>query len=84
VLLAQAYRGAEANLVTPFEYTGLVWGTVWGYALWGEVPGSASLAGGALIVAAGLYLVSTGPRAPPATQGTDALADRGRAVRARF
>ncbi len=84
VLLAQAYRGAEANLVTPFEYTGLVWGTVWGYALWGEVPGPASLAGGALIVAAGLYLVSTGPRAPPAAQGTDALADQGRAVRARF
>jgi drug/metabolite transporter (DMT)-like permease len=84
VLLAQAYRGAEANLVAPFEYTGLVWGTVWGYALWGEVPGSASLAGGALIVAAGLYLVSTGPRAPPAAQGTDALADRGRAFRARL
>jgi drug/metabolite transporter (DMT)-like permease len=83
VLLAQAYRGAEANLVTPFEYTGLVWGTVWGYALWGEVPGSASLAGGALIVAAGLYLISTGPRAPPAAQCTDAPADRGRAFRAR-
>jgi drug/metabolite transporter (DMT)-like permease len=84
VLLTQAYRGAEANLVAPFEYTGLVWATLWGYALWGEVPGPASLAGGALIVAAGLYLVSTGPRAPPTAQGTDTLADRGRAVRARF
>ena len=82
VLLTQAYRRAEANLVAPFEYTGLVWATLWGYALWGEVPGPASLAGGALIVAAGLYLVSTGPRARPVAQGTDALADRGRAVRA--
>ena len=84
MLLTQAYRGAEANLVAPFKYTGLLWATLWGYALWGEVPGAASLAGGALIVAAGLYLVSTGPRAPPAAQGTDALADQGRAVKARF
>jgi drug/metabolite transporter (DMT)-like permease len=83
VLLTQAYRGAEANLVAPFEYTGLVWATLWGYALWGEVPGAASLAGGALIVAAGLYLVSTGPREPHATQSTDTLADRGQVVRAR-
>ncbi len=50
---------------------------------WGEVPGAASLAGGALIVAAGLYLVSTGPREPHATQSTDTLADRGQVVRAR-
>ena len=64
VLLAQAYRGAEANLVAPFEYTGLIWATLWGFALWGEVPGPASLAGGSLIVAAGLYLVAAGPRAP--------------------
>lgn len=68
VLLTQAYRSAEANLVAPFEYTGLVWATLWGYAVWGEVPDAASFAGGALIVAAGLYLVTARQPEPCVTQ----------------
>jgi drug/metabolite transporter (DMT)-like permease len=58
VLLTQAYRMAEANLVASFEYTGLIWASLWGFAFWGEVPGAATLAGAALIVGAGLYMLS--------------------------
>ncbi|MFZ5790199.1 MAG: DMT family transporter [Pseudomonadota bacterium] len=60
VLLTQAYRLAEANLVASFEYTGLIWASLWGFSLWGEIPGASTLAGAALIVGAGLYVLYGG------------------------
>lgn len=62
-LLTQAYRMAEANLVTSFEYTGLIWGTIWGYAVWGEELSLPMALGAVLIVGAGLYLLF-GARSP--------------------
>jgi drug/metabolite transporter (DMT)-like permease len=58
VLLTQAYRMAEATLVASFEYTGLIWASLWGFVFWGEIPGAATLAGAALIIGAGLYMLS--------------------------
>ncbi len=55
VMLTEAYRVSEANLVAPFEYTGLFWIAFWGFALWGEVPQSSTLIGAAIIVVAGLF-----------------------------
>ena len=56
-LLAQAFRYGEVSLIAPFEYTGLVWAMVLGYWLWGDVPTSAVLLGGLLIIASGIYMV---------------------------
>lgn len=61
-LLAQAYRTAEANLVATFEYTVLVWATLWGFAVWHEVPDPATIAGAALVIGAGLYVLRGGRR----------------------
>lgn len=59
-MLGQAYRLAEANLVASLEYTGIIWGTTWGFLIWGEVPGVNSLIGASLIVLAGLLLIFIG------------------------
>jgi drug/metabolite transporter (DMT)-like permease len=64
VMLAQAYRLTEANFVATFEYTGLIWATSWGFLIWGEVPDLYMVAGAALIVGAGLYMLFSGRRAP--------------------
>jgi len=56
-LLSQAYRQAEANFVTSFEYTGLIWATLWGFFIFGEVPDKTMIIGAALIVGAGLYML---------------------------
>lgn len=70
VLLTQAYRLAEANLVASFEYSGLIWASLWGFTFWSEVPGAATLAGAALIVGAGLYMLYGAKAAPaPAAAG---------------
>jgi drug/metabolite transporter (DMT)-like permease len=57
-LLTQAYRVGQANVVTPFEYTGMIWGVVWGFALFNETPRWTTLAGMALIAIAGIFALS--------------------------
>lgn len=51
LLLARAFRAAEASRLAPLDYTSLVWASVLGFAFFGEVPGLATLAGAGLIVA---------------------------------
>ncbi|HKP27132.1 MAG TPA: DMT family transporter [Dongiaceae bacterium] len=64
VLLTQAYRMAPANFVACFEYTAIIWAIFGGYVFFGETVDFYSIAGSALIVVAGLYVLF---RAQPAT-----------------
>lgn len=57
VLLTQAYRMAEANFVASFEYSAIIWATLGGYWLWGEMPDRITWLGALLIVGAGLYML---------------------------
>jgi drug/metabolite transporter (DMT)-like permease len=57
VLLTQAYRMAEANFVTSFEYTSIIWATLGGWYFWNEIPDLYTFVGAALIVGAGLYVL---------------------------
>ncbi|MBV8911667.1 MAG: DMT family transporter [Acetobacteraceae bacterium] len=54
-LMARAYALAPIGAVAPYEYTMLIWGGIGAYLLLGEVPGWDSMAGGAVVAAAGLY-----------------------------
>ncbi len=56
-LLTHAYRMAKANLVTVFEYTGMVWVPLWGYLFFAEVPKLTTFIGTAIIIAAGIFAV---------------------------
>lgn len=53
-LLTHAYKIAQANLVTSFEYTGILWLPLWGFLLFAEVPRETTVLGAALIVGSGL------------------------------
>ena len=55
-LQIEAYRHAEAATIAPFRYTSLVWATLLGFLLWGDVPESWTVAGAALVVGSGLYI----------------------------
>ena len=55
--LSQAYRLAEASVVTPFEYTYLPWSVLWGYVFFASLPGMSTWIGLVLIVGAGLLIV---------------------------
>ncbi|WP_434621844.1 DMT family transporter [Tabrizicola sp. M-4] len=56
-LLTQAYRVAEASVVTPFEYTGLIWSVLYGWIFWQHWPNDTDWIGIAIIVGAGLYIL---------------------------
>lgn len=61
-MLTHAYRLAEANLVTVFEYTGMVWGPLWGFLFFAEIPRWTTLAGMLLIFLAGFYALREAAR----------------------
>jgi drug/metabolite transporter (DMT)-like permease len=47
---------APASVVVPYQYTMIVWAVVLGYVVFGDVPDLFTLAGAAIIIAAGLYI----------------------------
>lgn len=57
LLFAQAYRHAKASVLAPFDYTAMVWALVFGFVIWGEVPGPVPVFGMIVIAATGLYLM---------------------------
>ena len=57
ICLVRAFTLAPAALVSPFNYTKLLWVTILGFLVFGDLPGTDTLAGSALIVAGGLYVV---------------------------
>ena len=56
LMLIRALILAEASLVAPFAYCGLIFATVWGFLLFDEVPDAPTLIGAIVIVGAGLYV----------------------------
>lgn len=56
-LMIRAYSVAEAGTVQPFAYFQLVFITILGTTFFGERPDAWTLAGGLLILAAGLYTI---------------------------
>ena len=64
----RALHAAPASAVMPYYYLSLVWAIGFGYAIWGDVPGTALLAGSGIVVMSGLYLLwreARARRAPP-------------------
>jgi drug/metabolite transporter (DMT)-like permease len=57
VLVAQAIRLAPAAVVSPFQYTLIVWAGLFGWLFFGEWPDFWMIAGAVVIVVAGLYLL---------------------------
>jgi drug/metabolite transporter (DMT)-like permease len=65
ILLAIGYQlvvialrsGGEFSVIGAFRYSAILWALGIGYVVWGEVPNTLALAGIAVIVAAGLYIL---------------------------
>jgi drug/metabolite transporter (DMT)-like permease len=47
---------APASVVVPYQYSMIIWAVMFGYVVFGDVPSSATVAGAAIIVGAGLYI----------------------------
>jgi len=71
--ITEAFRRAPAASVAPLEYSGLAWVMVIDFAVWSAIPTWRTVAGAAVIIACGLYLLryeslrtaQSGHQAPP-------------------
>ena len=74
--MAQTFRFADATAVLPFDFSKLIWGTLIGYFVFGEVPDIWTWIGGIIIFAGATYIAyreiqlkaSDAPR-PPTRDG---------------
>lgn len=55
--MIRAYTAASASLVAPFGYMTMVWAAGYSLLLFAEIPSATTIAGSAVIVASGLYIL---------------------------
>ena len=56
-LMIEAFRLGEVGLISPFKYSSLLWAVIIGFIVWGDVPGNLVLAGAAILIVSGIYLL---------------------------
>lgn len=72
ILMTASYRAAPVAAVAPFEYSSFVWALAFDFVIFSLTPSWATLAGAAVIIASGLYIVrredvrKAAPVTPPA------------------
>jgi drug/metabolite transporter (DMT)-like permease len=74
-LLSTAFRNAPAAIVTVFNYSGIVWATLFGWLIWNDWPLPSVLIGAAVVIASNGLIIWRESRARPIT---------GARVRAKF
>jgi drug/metabolite transporter (DMT)-like permease len=57
IVLTMAYQHARAAVVAPFDYTALIYGFLIGAVWFKERPDAYIIVGGAIVVAAGIYII---------------------------
>ena len=55
--VTRAYSIAQASIIAPFEYASLPINVTWGFLFWHEVPAGMTIAGAALTLLSGLYIL---------------------------
>jgi drug/metabolite transporter (DMT)-like permease len=48
---------APASVIAPFQYAGIIWAILLGYAVFDDVPDLALIAGSTIIIGAGLFIL---------------------------
>jgi len=56
-LLTEAFRSAPPSVVSPFEYTALLWGVAIDRVVWHVLPSTRVCFGGGIVILSGLYLI---------------------------
>ena len=55
--LVKAYMVAEFSAVSPFEYLYIVWGAMFGFIIWGDVPSLPTVFGIVLLISSNVYIL---------------------------
>ena len=55
--LIAGHKLAPASVLSPFVYTQLIWVVILGFLVFGQVPNGWTMAGAAMVIGSGLYLL---------------------------
>jgi drug/metabolite transporter (DMT)-like permease len=55
--LTQAYKNAEVSIVTPLKYLSLIYGVIFGYFIWNEIPAWNTYIGAFFIIVSSLIIL---------------------------
>ena len=55
--LATAFRHIEASAVSVFNYSSIIWATIIGYFVWGDIPPYTIIFGGTIVISCNIYIV---------------------------
>jgi drug/metabolite transporter (DMT)-like permease len=55
-LMIEAFRLGRAAVIAPFKYSALLWSTLIGYLVWGDLPAGWIWLGAAVLVASGIWI----------------------------
>lgn len=56
-LLTVAFKNAQVAIVTVFNYSTIIWATLFGWLIWNEFPLPTVLAGGAVVIASNIVVI---------------------------
>jgi drug/metabolite transporter (DMT)-like permease len=57
ILMTESFRHAAAAVLAPFAYTSMLWAVTVGYLWFGEVPAPIVVAGAAIVIGSGLFVI---------------------------
>lgn len=57
ILLTESYRHADISTIAPFEYTSILFGSLIGYYLFGDLPSIHTLVGTVIVAGAGIFII---------------------------
>lgn len=55
--LISAYRRAAAAIIAPFQYSQMIWGVVFGFVVFGDLPTAGVVIGSGIVIASGLFII---------------------------
>ncbi|MBT3359853.1 MAG: DMT family transporter [Rhodospirillales bacterium] len=56
ITMTFALKLAPASVVSPFEYTQIIWALIFDLAIWGASPATATILGAGIVILTGLYI----------------------------
>lgn len=56
-LLIEAFRWGEAALVSPFKYANVLWASIFGFLMFGDIPGTMTILGAVIVASSGVYIL---------------------------
>lgn len=57
LFLTEALRRAQVGVVAPFDYTQLIWASMLGFLIWGELPQTLTIVGAVIVAGSGVYIL---------------------------